>query len=152
MIHQAFVINALSDNDNRLPQEITSSGSPMPIKLNVDSVTMAERIFITTINMIAEIKFGPRCRMRIWKNDPPIHFEATMYSLLRSCRTSVRTTFAILHQLVIPMTKAIDKVVGSPKTAWIKITSRMDGIVKTISAPRIMIVSTMSEANPLTDP
>ena len=65
MIHQAFVINALSDNDNRLPQEITSSGSPMPIKLNVDSVTMAERIFITTINMIAEIKFGPRCRIRI---------------------------------------------------------------------------------------
>lgn len=99
MIHQAFVINALSDNDNRLPQEITSRGSPMPIKLNVDSVTIAERIFITTINMIAEIKLGPRCLTRICKNDPPIHFEATMYSLLRSCRTSVRTTFAILHQL-----------------------------------------------------
>ena len=60
MIHQARVIRALSDSESRLPQEITSRGSPIPIKLSVDSATIAARTFIITINMMDEIKFGAR--------------------------------------------------------------------------------------------
>ena len=58
MIHHAFVISAFSESDSMLPQEITSSGRPIPIKLSVDSATIALRIFITTINIIDEKKFG----------------------------------------------------------------------------------------------
>ena len=53
MIHHAFVISAFSESDSMLPQEITSSGRPIPIKLSVDSATIALRMFITTINIIA---------------------------------------------------------------------------------------------------
>ena len=38
---------------------MTSSGSPIPIKLSVDSVTMADLMFITTINMIGDINLVP---------------------------------------------------------------------------------------------
>ena len=58
----------------------------------------------STRNMIEETKFGARCFQRIWKKLPPIHLEAMTYSLFRICLTSVRTTFAILVQLVIPIT------------------------------------------------
>ena len=51
--------------DIPVPQLITSSGSPMPIKLKVDSAAMAERTFITTMNMMEEKKFGARCFRRI---------------------------------------------------------------------------------------
>ena len=54
MIHHAFVISAFSESDSMLPQEITSSGRPIPIKLSVDSATIALRMFITTINIIDE--------------------------------------------------------------------------------------------------
>ena len=60
MIHHAFVISAFSESDSMLPQEITSSGRPIPIKLSVDSATIALRMFITTINIIDEKKFGAR--------------------------------------------------------------------------------------------
>lgn len=92
-------------------------GSPMPIKLSVDSDTMALRTFITTMNMMDETKFGVRCFQRMWKKPAPMHLEATTYSLFRICRTSVRTTFAILVQLVMPMTKDILKTFASPKIA-----------------------------------
>ena len=60
MIHHAFVISAFSESDSMLPQEITYSGRPIPIKLSVDSATIALRMFITTINIIDEKKFGAR--------------------------------------------------------------------------------------------
>ena len=44
MIHHAFVISAFSESDSILPQEITSSGRPIPIKLSVDSATIALRL------------------------------------------------------------------------------------------------------------
>lgn len=60
IIHQDLVIRALSESESILPQEITSIGSPMPIKLSVDSATIAERTFMTTMNMTDEIKLGAR--------------------------------------------------------------------------------------------
>ena len=60
MIHQEFVISAFSESDSILPQDITSTGSPIPIKLKVDSETMAFLTFIITINIIDDIKFGTR--------------------------------------------------------------------------------------------
>ena len=65
MIHQAFASIASSDKDSILPHVITSTGNPIPIKLNVDSATMALLMFITTINMIEETKFGVKCRHNI---------------------------------------------------------------------------------------
>ena len=50
MIHQERDRSAFSDKESMLPQEITSTGSPIPIKLKVDSATMAFLTFITTIN------------------------------------------------------------------------------------------------------
>ena len=52
--------NAFSARDSMLPHEITSTGSPIPMKLSVDSAAMAVRIFMTTMNMIEDIKFGAR--------------------------------------------------------------------------------------------
>ena len=43
MIHQLPLSSAFSARDSMLPQEITSKGSPMPIKLKVDSKPMALR-------------------------------------------------------------------------------------------------------------
>lgn len=87
-----------------LPHETTSIGRPMPRKLSVDSAVMALRMFITTMNEMDEKKFGARCCRRTWKKPPPMQREASTYSLLRSLRTSVRTTLAMLAQLVSPMT------------------------------------------------
>ena len=39
MIHQELVINAFSERDSMLPQDMTSMGSPIPIKLRVDSTS-----------------------------------------------------------------------------------------------------------------
>ena len=60
MIHHDFVISALSAIESMLPHEICSSGRPIPMKLKVDSETIALRTFITTMNMIDDIKFGAR--------------------------------------------------------------------------------------------
>ena len=117
MIHQDLVIKAFSDRDSILPQEITSSGRPIPMKLRVDSAMIAERMFITTMNIMEDTKFGTKCLSKIWKNPPPMHFEATTYSALRICRTSVRTIFAMEHQLVTPMTTAMDTALGLPRIA-----------------------------------
>lgn len=105
--HQCF-----SARDSILPQEITSSGNPMPRKLSVDSATIAERTFITTINIIDDTKFGARCFHKMCQKLPPMHFAAITYSLLRSCRTSVRIIFAIPNQLVSPMTMDIEPIVA----------------------------------------
>ena len=65
MIHQLSVRSAFSDRLSILPQEMISSGRPIPIKLRVDSEPMAPRTFITTINMMEAIKLGARCFRRI---------------------------------------------------------------------------------------
>ena len=64
-IHQAPVSIALCERDIRLPQEIISVGSPRPIKLNVASIAMALPMFVTIINMMADMKFGIRCFLMI---------------------------------------------------------------------------------------
>lgn len=98
-----------------LPHETTSIGRPMPRKLSVDSAVMALRMFITTMNEMDEKKFGARCCRRTWKKPPPMQREASTYSLLRSLRTSVRTTLAMLAQLVSPMTSESVSTFGVPR-------------------------------------
>lgn len=58
MIHQELVRRAFSDKESILPQEMVSMGSPIPMKLKVDSAMIALRMFITTINMMEDIKLG----------------------------------------------------------------------------------------------
>ena len=65
MIHQALADSAFSDRESILPQEITSRGRPIPIKLSVDSAAIALRMFMTAINIIDGRKFGARCFQRI---------------------------------------------------------------------------------------
>ena len=65
----------------KLPQEMVTSGRPKPIKLNVDSATMAERMFMTTMNRMDEKKFGARWPNSSRKKPPPMHRLATMYPL-----------------------------------------------------------------------
>lgn len=48
---------------------------------------------------------------------PPMHLAAMTYSLARSCLTSVRTTLAMLVQLVSPMTSAMLHALGVPMIA-----------------------------------
>ena len=60
IVHHALVKSACSAKESMLPQEITPTGSPIPIKLKVASAIIALRIFITTINMMEEIKLGAR--------------------------------------------------------------------------------------------
>ena len=62
IIHQDPVSSAFSASDSMLPQDTVSRGSPMPMKLSVDSATIALLTFMTTINWIAGRKFGVRCR------------------------------------------------------------------------------------------
>ena len=51
------------------------------MKLNVDSATMAERMFMTTMNRMDEKKFGARWPNSSRKKPPPMHLLATMYPL-----------------------------------------------------------------------
>ena len=74
-------------------------------------------MFITTINIIDETKFGSKCTRKICQKLPPIHFAAIRYSLSRSCRTSVRTIFAIFIQLVNPITMVIATTEFFPASA-----------------------------------
>ena len=43
-----------------VPQETVSAGSPIPKKLRVDSVPMAEPILVTTINKMEEKNPGAK--------------------------------------------------------------------------------------------
>ena len=69
--HQVFMTSALLARDNMLPQEITSTGNPRPKKLKVDSVVIVLPTAETTTNMIAGIKFGSKCVLKIYMNRPP---------------------------------------------------------------------------------
>ena len=69
-----------------------------------------------------------------------MHLAAMTYSLARSCLTSVRTTLAILVQLVRPM------------TACRKMTSSRFGTLRRISVRRISSASSHLGASPLTAP
>ena len=111
MIHPSPVSSAFSDRDSMLPQDTVSSGRPRPIKLSVDSDTMAPRTFMTTMNSIDGRKLGSRWFQRMWKNPPPVLRATATYSLRRSRRTSVRTTRATAIQPVAPSTS--DSVHGS---------------------------------------
>ena len=117
IIHHAFVSMAFCARDIMLPQETVSAGRPMPRKLSVDSAAMAELMFITTMNITAERKFGIRCLTSIWKKPPPMHFEACTKSLDLSCRTSLLTILATLIQLVTPITTEIVNMLPAPSTA-----------------------------------
>ena len=81
-------------SESTLPHEITSTGSPIPMKLKVDSATIAALTFMTTINIIDGIKFGTRCLRSMYPKPPPIHFAAMTYSLFFSflllCGRSLR--------------------------------------------------------------
>ena len=152
MIHQDPVISALSDRDSILPQVITSIGRPIPIKLKVASEIIAVLTFMTTINMIDEKKFGTRCFHKTRKNPAPIHFAAMMYSLFRICRTSVRTTFAILVQLVTPITNDRLRMFAFPRIACSKMIRSSVGILKKTSVNRMIISSSHAGATPLKAP
>ena len=115
MIHHDFVISALSAFESMLPHEICSNGNPIPMKLKVDSETIA-------------------------------------YSLLRICRTSVRTIFAMLVQLVTPITTEIVTTFGFPRIACSKMTSSKLGTLSRISVRRISSVSSHCGAIPLIPP
>jgi len=65
MIHQLPVSSAFSESDSMLPQDTTSSGSPSPRKLSVDSARIAPRTFIITMNRIDGRKLGARCTRRM---------------------------------------------------------------------------------------
>ena len=69
--HHARERKALSAKDNKLPQETVSIGSPMPMKLKVDSKTMAERIFITAMKRIEETYPGAKWENNMRKNRSP---------------------------------------------------------------------------------
>ena len=138
MIHQEPVINALFDRDSILPHVITSMGRPIPIKLKVASEIIAVLTFITTINMIDEKKLGTRCFHKTRKNPAPIHFAAIIYSLFRICRTSVRTTFAILVQLVTPITNDRLRTFAFPMIACSKMIRSRVGILRNISVNLII--------------
>ena len=58
IIHHEFVKSAFSERESMLPHEITWSGRPIPMKLSVDSATIAPRTFMTTMNLMGETKFG----------------------------------------------------------------------------------------------
>ena len=95
MIHHDFVISALSAFESMLPHEICSNGNPIPMKLKVDSAMIALLIFMTTINMIDEAKFGSQ----VFPQDMPKASSHTSCCddilTVSYLFTSVRTTLAI---------------------------------------------------------
>jgi hypothetical protein len=58
MTHQEFVSSARCDKLSILPQDTSSTGSPSPKKLNVDSMRIVDPILEMIINRIAGRKFG----------------------------------------------------------------------------------------------
>lgn len=117
-----------------------SIGSPIPIKLKVASEIMAVLTFITIMNIIDEKKFGIRCFHIMRKNPAPIHLAAMIYSLFRICRTSVRITFAILVQLVTPITIERLTTFAFPIIACNKMIRRRDGKLNIICGYRFAIL------------
>ena len=81
-----------------------------------------------------------------------MHLDAITYSLLRIWRTSVRTTFAMLVQLVTPITTEIVTTFGVPRIACSKITSSRFGMLRRISVSRMSSVSSHCGAMPLIPP
>ena len=78
-----------------------------------------------------------------------MHRAACTYSLPRSTRTSVRTTFAMLIQLVRPMT--IDKLhtLACPKMACKRTIKSRFGMLMKISFTRVRKLPSFSPAQPL---
>ena len=78
-----------------------------------------------------------------------MHRAACTYSLPRSTRTSVRTTFAMLIQLVRPMT--IDKLhtLACPKMACKRTIKSRFGMLMKISFTRVRRPPSRSPAQPL---
>lgn len=76
MIHHAPRFSACWDSVSILPQEMTSSGSPMPRKLRVDSAAMAVDTLITTMNRMDDRKLGARCRHSTRPKPPPMQRQA----------------------------------------------------------------------------
>ena len=95
MTHHELRRSARSANANMLPHESTSTGRPSPRKLKVASIAMLVLMLEMTTNMIADTKFGMRCLRMMKGNRAPMQREARMYSLLRICRTSLRTILAM---------------------------------------------------------
>ncbi len=128
--HQRFF-----ESDGMLPPEITSSGRPIPIKLGVDSATIALRMFITTINIIDEKKkFGARWCPKIRKNCLP--YSAAQSRIHCSGSAVLRsTTFAMLVQLVIPITAEIVITLDFPAAARRKMTRRRFASTKDLGQP-----------------
>lgn len=62
MIHHERERSAFSDRESILPHETSSTGRPSPIKLSVDSATIAFLTFITAINRTEGKKLGAKCR------------------------------------------------------------------------------------------
>ena len=56
---------AFSERESILPQDITYIGTPIHIKIKVDSATMAFLTFITAMNRMDATKLGTRWRRRI---------------------------------------------------------------------------------------
>lgn len=81
-----------------------------------------------------------------------MHLAAMTYSLARSCLTSVRTTLAMLVQLVRPMTSAMLHALGVPMIACKKMTSSRFGTLRRISVRRISSASSHLGESPLTAP
>ena len=77
MTHHVFRSSALLANESILPQETTSTGSPKPRKLSVDSMDMLVLILDTTTNMIADTKLGTRCFFITCPKLLPIHLAAS---------------------------------------------------------------------------
>ncbi len=77
---------------------------------------------------------------------------ATTYSLPRSWRTSERTTFAMLVQLVTPMTSDRLSTFGLPRIACKNTTTSRFGTLIRISVRRIIRSSSHAGAQPLAAP
>ena len=126
-----------------------STGSPIPRKLSVDSATIAERMFMTTMNMMVLMKLGARCFIRMCMKLPPIMREIRTYSESRIFLTSVLTILATLIQPVIPIIMDIPTTFLWPITACMKIISSSEGMLSMISENRIIMLSTVLPASPL---
>ena len=75
--------------------------------------------------------------------------DACTYSLLRSTRTSVRTTLAMLIQLVSPMTIDRLSALALPRIACSSTISSRFGMLMKISLKRMKNASSFSPAQPL---
>ena len=152
MTHQVFMISARLARDSMLPQDSTSTGSPSPRKLSVDSMVIHVLILETTANITADNTLGIRCRHITYRKLPPVHLAYSTYSLLRICRTSLRTILAMPNQPVTPMTKDRVNTFLLGNSAERISTSKIDGMLPPASTRRIITASARSGRTPLTQP